>query len=227
MQPHPREWPNKKDRPFGPQPTSKTVRSTQRHLMPIGAGIVDLFRRTQDLVIEWDWRDGYFNAAENLAYDFLDRETIERGKPRREFNGIHLPLLYCYRHYLEVSLKHQVVLWSQVSRRRVAIDIGKEHGLMKLWNELEKHRKVFYGNEQGNDTIDSVERDINMFNMFDPSSQTFRYRRDQSGKLHDERIPKLELRKLMRAMRGLKHFFDAQVDVVDEIEKYQQDADQP
>lgn len=59
-------------------------------------------------ITEWNWRDGYFNAAENLVYDLLNREELERSEPRRALDGVHRPLLFCFRHYLKVSLKHQI-----------------------------------------------------------------------------------------------------------------------
>lgn len=41
-------------------------------------------------------------------YDLLNREELERSEPRRALDGVHRPLLFCFRHYLKVSLKHQI-----------------------------------------------------------------------------------------------------------------------
>lgn len=98
---------------------------------------------------------------------------------------------------------------------------------MKLWNEVKRHRTEVYGDEKGDEIIDSVGRLMNEFNAIDPSPQTFHYRHDKVGATNDGRIPELEIRELMAAMRSLKNFFDTQDDVVDEIEVYQQEYDRP
>jgi hypothetical protein len=193
-------WPNRKDRPFKPRPPKRDQ-----------AGF--LVEPTAESYFDdemWDarYRDGYFWAAENLARDLLNSEALKREDPDREFLGVHLPMLYCYRHYLEVSLKRLIFIWAPLSQLNVRKGLDKEHGLEPLWNEAKRHGEEVFGPPDPNSETDSaVEQCIIAFHELDPTSQTFRYRRDLSGRPHEGQIPPADLQQLMRTMRGLHNYF--------------------
>jgi len=213
-------WPNKRNRPFGRQrePSQRQPRSAS------SSDADRFFEHLHDEAIELAYRDGYYFAAENLAYDLLSADGLKVAQPEREFYGVRLPLLYCYRHYLELALKDQIDLWSRVSNLKRDDRLDTEHGLMRLWNEVKRHQSRATSNaEKSDETIASVERCLNEFHQYDPTSQSFRYRRGVTGNTHDDQIPETDLCKLIRTMKGLKNFFDVQHDVVEQIEANRND----
>jgi hypothetical protein len=205
-------WPNRKDRPFKPKPLKSTPR-------PEDSSVLDF--PWDD---EWDYayQQGYFWAGDNLAHDLIDREAIEKAPAGRELYGVDLPMLYCYRHFLEISLKRLIQVLVPLTDLDVSSDINKEHGLMPLWNEAKRlMAAAFSPPSAGDDTEQHVERAINDFHQYDPSSQTFRYRRDTSGKPHEDRLPHADLRQLIKTMRGLHNYFQGCESYADEVRQWQ------
>lgn len=213
-------WPNSGNGPF----VRRRAPSHRRRKNACRSEADGFFAHLHDQAMDWAYLDGYFFAAENLAYDLLNAEELKATQREREFYGVGLPMLYCYRHYLELALKDQIDLWSRVSHlpRRARLDTT--HALMPLWNEVKRHQaRTTPGVENGDKTIAGVERSMNEFHQYDPKSQTFRYRLNVAGNKHDDQLPKTDLRNLIRTMRGLKNYFDVQHDVVERIESNRED----
>ncbi|MGD8451946.1 MAG: hypothetical protein PVJ57_09020 [Phycisphaerae bacterium] len=189
----------------------------------------------RNLLWDLDYRNGWFRGGENLALDLLQQEDLKQIQPEREFRGVYLPMLYCYRHYLEVSLKfliedaHSIIGDSDCVH--VKVDLQKEHGLMPLWNEAKRQMVAALGEppDPTDDTDKQVERLINEFHQFDPRSQTFRYRRDKRGRTQENSIPRTDLEQLVKTMRALRNFFGGVEDCVDQARQYLADlsADVP
>ncbi|MFH1417471.1 MAG: hypothetical protein ABII12_04195 [Planctomycetota bacterium] len=150
-------------------------------------------------------REAWFWAGHNLARDIVQQGELKKWDPTREFRGLLLPMLYCYRHYLELALKHLIEELGSLSRFHSTLDLTKTHRLMQLWNAAKGLASNLFDDDE-NDK--NVERLLNEFHQFDPSSQTFRYRRDKHGRPHDDSIPSPDLLELIRVMKGLRNYFE-------------------
>lgn len=148
-------------------------------------------------------REGYYRAGEILASRLEQSPRVWDVWP-----GIVYPMLHCFRHYVEISLKDLIREYAEVSDEPIRIRLESEHNLMNLWNELRHHlgkgMSRWAGVEQAEE---HVGRCINELNLIDPSSQTFRYATDKSGISTTSRVPTVELRQLMQTMARLRHYF--------------------
>ena len=212
------DWPSRKHRPFTPKPQQQKRAADTPSRRSAG----DSFREYwHNLTWDSNFRDGWFWGGENLARDLLQQPALQQVDPEREFHGVYLPMLYCYRHYLEVSLKfliedaHSVTYESDCVD--IKIDLQKEHGLMPLWNEAKRQMAAALGEptDPSDDSDKQVERLINEFHQFDPSSQTFRYRLDKQGRPQEDSIPPTDLEQLIKTMRGLRSYFSGTQDAIE------------
>lgn len=166
-------------------------------------------------------RDGFCFAADNLIRDLLFQEQLKKHDPEREFYGVLFAVLYCYRHYLEVTLKHLISIYAPYSVDVLdseVQDLKKTHNLMKLWNQLKRMMIEVNGENHDRHERAVVESVINDFNRVDPNSQMFRYSHDNSGNRTRDGVPSTDLVKLMKGMRSLRTYFDVQDDVVDALQ---------
>ena len=134
-----------------------------------------------------------------LAAEFLQSELAD----------LYYPMLYCFRHYVELSLKSLVELYTQALDENIKDELRAEHGLMRLWNELK--RLVVKGKaltRDGDNTSKNVERCINELNKIDRLSQSFRYDRDRTGKSFNDRLPDVRLDRFVGTMENLHAFFE-------------------
>lgn len=127
-------------------------------------------------------------------------------------SGIHLPLLYCCRHFIEVSLKHLVEGLQPLSKLEPKVTLDREHSLMPLWNEANRQWIAVFTDEKDDDTARQVERPVNQFNEYDPRSVAFRYRYDKQGQPHE--IPKFSTEEIMQTMLALRNCFDGMADAI-------------
>jgi hypothetical protein len=165
------------------------------------------------LAWEYDYRDGFFWGADNMLRDFLNREQLQGAEPDRSFFGITLPILYCYRHYIEVSLKKLIDAYSLMSELPVNVDTKNEHSLLPLLNEAKRHMTFLSTPSPEDKEIDvNAETIISTFNQFDSSSQTFRYRVSRNGEANEDRLPRVNFENLLTTMRALRNYFDSLID---------------
>ena len=147
-------------------------------------------------------REGYYRAAEMLATQLVEKE-------REVWSGIVFPMLYCYRHFLELSLKAIIPDLARLAEHEVEVNLTKIHDLDLLWAEFRKHsRNAFSPHEDNEPTDDIVERCINEMNQVDKSSQAFRYATDKKGKLTTDDLPLVELKQLKKTMANLRQYFE-------------------
>jgi hypothetical protein len=223
--------PASRDRNAAAMPSAK-VKPFPLNLAPIREWIFDV-----------DYREGFFHAADNLVLDLLEEQGLRQVDSERRFGGLKFPILFCYRHYIEVSLKALIALLRPLSglpgkttraarmenpkgiaRSPAPTDLG--HELMPLWNEFKRQAAAVFPPVPGSaEVLTQAERTVNTFHMVDPASQVFRYRRSTSGKLHDERIPKLELPRLLQDLRALRAFFSACEGVARDYKEYDERAE--
>lgn len=116
---------------------------------------------------------GYLNAAKLLARIVIFSE--------RSMDTLVYPIVYLYRHYLEIQLKSLIRRGACVTG--VAIDAKLEevlvsHNLMKLWNKFQPFFQEISGhNKDFNSVKKGMESYINQIHVIDPVSFAFRYDR--------------------------------------------------
>ena len=140
---------------------------------------------------------GYKLAGDILVGNFL-------GEARDHDNLIY-PILYSYRHYIEVALKEIV----EDHGRWVGITLSKkDHNLTGLW-KLFLQIAVAYHNDPFDEAALAVSNCIDEFARVDPGSFAFRYARDKRS---DALIPlefgTIDLVNVLDVMNGIQNFFE-------------------
>lgn len=103
-------WPKKSDRLFAGPPKAKTSRST-------GSLVFGQILESMCPGPDYYCREGYYEAAQVLA--------AELGKSRHSY--LLYPMLYCFRHYVELSLKSLLQVYANLVAEDVTEDLRKDH----------------------------------------------------------------------------------------------------
>lgn len=138
---------------------------------------------------------GYKQCAD-LAVRYALQNPLER-------DDLIYPILFNYRHFLELHLKY--LIWTY----------GKVVGIEPIWNthELDRLWRVFtsilerYGLESTTDDQAMEERIIE-FQEIDPQSFSFRFPTDKNGCVLRHNISEIDLERLNQAMGETLGYFD-------------------
>jgi len=170
----PSPWPHLSDEPFGEAP--EYTENVQIDALPIYGGVGSAYVQ------------GYKDAADKLV------ETVVATETNRDI--FLMPIVYLYRHYLELQLK---MMLREARDAGVSAVSGKTdewiknragHDLHVLWNSVRQIIEELSPDELSGD-ISNVERIIQRFHDLDDTGQRFRY----AGKLtHTPRLIDLKHR---------------------------------
>lgn len=118
---------------------------------------------------------GYRQAAEILLRRFLD----DPDGTASERDSLVLPILFLFRHYLELRFKDIIVYSQLLSGRHAQWRYG--HDLERLWDEAQPLCKTLYGSgvPPGFEKVGECVTDLC---QLDPNSTSFRYPRDANGR---------------------------------------------
>ncbi len=109
---------------------------------------------------EWrKYQEGYHEAA-SLLVDLID------GKLQKDY--IVYPILFLYRHYLELMLKTLILEISGTDGKALPPKLGNEHKLTTLWDSL----LTLIPPATGQDIAGKL---LGEFTLIDPQSISFRY----------------------------------------------------
>jgi hypothetical protein len=115
----------------------------------------------------WErYQEGYYDAA-RLCIQNMGEGGIDQAR-------MVYPILFLYRHYLELMLKSILMEAAATFRRPLQAGTAHEHNLLKLWDglrsmiELERKRPMLRG-------TDRARRILAQFNEIDPESMETRY----------------------------------------------------
>ena len=185
-------WPSGKDRLFitpSPKPKSKTENT------PSFDAVLDALK----LDLGYVYREAYFDAGKVLAQALCEND--------RNWPLIY-PMLFCFRHFVELSLKAVIEIYCKLLEQNPQIELAKEHGPMKLWNEAKRLiNEAAPPRDSTDDTDTHVERCLNELNQFDKGSQLFRYPTDKKGESVENRLPRLDLAQFFGTMENLQALF--------------------
>jgi hypothetical protein len=155
---------------------------------------------------------GYLDAAKLLA-----RIVIFSG---RGMDTLVYPIIYLYRHYLEIELKSLIKCGIDVTGTSTddkVKEILGSHNLMKLWNGFKPFfEKISGHNQDFGDVRKGMEAYISQIHQIDPESFAFRYDRSRDLKTRNlegvEQINILHfcqtMEKLTDLLVGISYEFD-------------------
>jgi hypothetical protein len=137
-----------------------------------------------------------------LAGDVLVQNLV--GQPR-DHDNLMYPILFCYRHFIEIALKEIIEAhgpWVGVSVLR------KDHKLPELW-KLFMQITVAYHNDATDEAAATVAACIDEIAQVDPMAVAFRYARDRrTGALIPLEFGPIDLTNLHDVMNGIANFFE-------------------
>jgi len=186
-------WPSKNDRFFvKTEPKSAS--------QPAGSPDFEALLGLTRPYLCYVYRRGYYEAGQRLAQGlYEDRDNWP----------LRYPMLYCFRHFVELSLKAVIEVYCQLLEKEPSIELDKEHGVMKLWNEAQQLIEEAVPNTGTSDDTDrNVTRCLNELNQVDKNSQLFRYPTDRQGQSVEGRLPKIDLGQLLKTMENLCALFE-------------------
>jgi hypothetical protein len=140
--------------------------------------------------------EGYKEAADLLA------EAAASYRPHRD--RLLYPVVFCYRHYLELALKYVITTHGQLAG---VSPNTEDHDLDKLWPDVRRIiESVDPDNANGPD-VEVMQRCVAEFAKIDPGSFTFRYPTSKKGLPVVVAFEYLDLKQLKETMEGIANFF--------------------
>lgn len=109
--------------------------------------------------------EGYRRAAEQLI------EQVERTHIEQDF--LVYPILFLYRHHIELRLKELLELLYHLGSRSCPAPYG--HNLLQFWFECKRDLEELVGDGGEKEWFRSVEHCIKQLATTDPDSDAFRY----------------------------------------------------
>ncbi|MEM9509898.1 MAG: hypothetical protein AAGA16_19810 [Cyanobacteria bacterium P01_E01_bin.35] len=136
---------------------------------------------------------GYKDAADLLVESVAKREGTA--------DSLIFPIVFLYRHYLELRLKSLLhdgnILLDRDYRQK------SEHQLSKLWLRAREILAELFPNEEGIQ-LEAMDSLIEQFEKVDPRSTSFRYPKDFKGNNSVKQdLPKVNLRNLAEVVEGM------------------------
>ncbi len=148
-----------------------------------------------------------YATAYRTAAEELFRPLGESGGAERQHSDLLVyPLVFCWRQYLELTLKEMVAMVRALSGKKGSANLHKHH-LMPLWNELKGHLPGLGARFA---EIEAVGKTIARLVDYDPDSLAFRYPVDKQGGTTQSDIPlHINLKFLNDTMQGIANWLDA------------------
>ncbi len=111
---------------------------------------------------------GYKNGADALVEKILNDDSS------KSYDTLIYPVLFLYRHYLELVLKYIYIVFSNEStENKIKFIKAVSHDINKVWQQ--KVKQILKNNEVCDVDIDVAENYINEFSLKDENSFYFRY----------------------------------------------------
>lgn len=148
--------------------------------------------------------DGYVEAGAALI-EQCERDPIER-------NDLIYPILFCYRHGLELAMKWIIGQYGRYAGMNASDYL--HHDLWKLWIASKKVI-LEVGSDGESEGLAAVEQIVKDFHELDQGSFSFRYSTDREGatiRLPDAMFDLANIKKVMEAVNNLFTGADGQLD---------------
>lgn len=141
-----------------------------------------------------------------FAYQRAAKSLLEHALPQGFKGRLVFPVLFLYRHCVELHLKHVILLGRILERQSEEFPIT--HDLDRLWIEAKPIIERTYPNGPSED-LASAERSLRRLREIDPDSFRFRYpvARDKSPSLPESEVG-INLAGVKRVIGQLVEFLD-------------------
>ena len=148
-------------------------------------------------------KSGYKLAGDVLVQHWLRQKRTSSG------DDLVFPIIFCYRHFLELSMKW--ILWHRLEYR--SMSIFGEHDLSKIWSKCRLLFQEFEINEEPQ--VKASQRMILEMHEKDERSFNFRYTLDRQGKPIELEMKGVDLTGLRERIEKLDNFFDIADTIID------------
>lgn len=172
---------------------------------------VDYYRTEEKLSL---YAEGYKEAGDIITKYVTDN---------RFFQDILIyPIVFLYRHYIELVLKD--IIYNGRKLLAETPEIPTYHDIIQLWHQTKKILKQIESTNNSKDFY-AIEEILKQFSIHDPKSITFRYPTDKDGSDNINNLARVNIRNLSEVVDGLhSYFFGAQSVIGKELDfKNQQD----
>ena len=122
------------------------------------------------------WRNNAYLEPEWGAYVLGYREAADSIVENVEELGVDLlayPVMFLYRHFLEIGLKHDLIVLKRYFREQV--EFPPHHRLDILWQEVRSLMEKEWNTASHTEYYDAIEDRIKEFQQIDQESYAFRY----------------------------------------------------
>jgi hypothetical protein len=146
-----------------------------------------------------------FKNAADLLIVYTEENAHER-------DNLVWPIVFCYRQYIELSLKDVIAEYGpQMENTRAIQPNWNTHSLKELWTSYKQITTFTLSKATADDIpeIVSIEACIHELDGIDSGSYTFRYPTDKKGKQINIPFSSIDLYHLRDVMEGIYCFFDA------------------
>jgi|WetSurMetagenome_2_1015567.scaffolds.fasta_scaffold22076_2 hypothetical protein len=142
---------------------------------------------------------GYFEACERLI------DSINKNK--RLIDILVYPIIFNFRHALELSLKHFIpILYCMFD---VGENIKQSHNLEIYWKEAKKYIvKLLNDDETILNVIKYLDSIIKDIYKYDPIGESFRFPKSKKGKLLLEELRIINVKELSEIVKKTSEIFD-------------------
>ena len=165
-----------------------------------------------DLSQFWGYSEGYKTAADSLI------EKMLQDGHNLSLDTMIFPAIFCYRQYLELSMKNIIISGRFIEEGRKLPFSG--HDLMNLWGNCKTiicdYNKVTSDNSDTK-ILNLVKKYIKEFSQVDFNSEYFRYPINKEEGLHHTKHISIDLENLMKRMNELYNFFEGCRCMIDEL----------
>jgi len=143
---------------------------------------------------------GYLDACKLILNDM--------GKNRQFISDtLVFPIVYLFRHYLELRLKKIIIIGKKNSNKRVNV-IKYKHNLENLWKEAKECIKTYWPSSC-NSELNIIKNNILEFhNKFDQFASAFRYPVDNRGNKSFKKNVHIDLKQFKKSMEEISNFLD-------------------
>ena len=157
----------------------------------------------------------------SYASSYLEAaDRLERTLHERSSDSLTLPIVFLYRHYLELTLKDLVSMGNKKYGKPSTPDLEKKlkrvldrHRIDLLWQELKPLLLQIYPPPEKSEEIAAVEACVLEFSKVDESSMSFRYPMDKNkqpilqNNPHLQPLEYIDVHHLAGKMAGMGGFF--------------------
>lgn len=151
------------------------------------------------------YSEGYFIAARRLADGLVD--------DRSRIDLVIYPLVYCFRHAVELSLKHLCTVVPRAFSDRPIV--SSTHKLLDNWRTLKGYLKRESAFDA--DAIGIVDKVIDDLVEMDPNGEAFRFPEARNGVRFLEDTSLINVRVLAEHLASVEETFDAWCMIADNM----------